>query len=674
MKNIRRYLAVILALALCLGLLPAALAAGETLEDYDAPSAVRWSFPTLTGETVDQDTLAGENLVLIFYRANGACGNSNSTLRALAGADWTQADDVQVVAVGCGEVGEDADAVRDNAIALREEYAPDCENVWFCYATSDQMWKTLRGLQTLVGGETNHLTYAVNYIFDGENHLRFTWQGGYKTANYTAALASIRGDAEAEPTQTPEPTPEPTSEPTPGPTPTPAPEPTPGAKPSGELCQLQIPGANDYDSAYAVLDLLNAYRRENGLSALVMDRDLLKTGMLRAAEIAIFFDHTRPDQTACFTAFPDKFFLGTRRENIAVGQRSAEAVMDSWKNSSGHNANMLGEDNQSVGIGAFRDTDGTVYWVQVFSSRPGQGETSRSSGVQATTAEVDAAPGVLDLAVSPTSVALHPGETAALTLENVNPEWRYATPVIRAAYTASDREAVARAAVDTDGTVKVTAVAAGSTTVRVGLTSSLMVQVPVTVTPAQTEDKDASDNNAPGGSASTGGSTGGSNRFRDVARGSWYEPGVTYVVGKGLFNGTSATTFSPNTNMTRGMLMTVLARLAGQSTDGGAAWYSKGMAWAKAQGVSDGTNPEGSVNREQLVTMLYRYAKSPAVDAAMGMAGFVDTASISDWAADAVRWAVRNGILTGKDGGRLDPQGTATRAEVATILQRYVNL
>ncbi len=122
--------------------------------------------------------------------------------------------------------------------------------------------------------------------------------------------------------------------------------------------------------------------------------------------------------------------------------------------------------------------------------------------------------------------------------------------------------------------------------------------------------------------------------------------------------------------MTRAMLITVLARLDGQDTTGGETWYAKSMAWAVAYGVSDGTDPEGSITREQLVTMLYRYANSPEVDAAMGMAGFVDTDAVSDWAQTAMRWAVENGILTGKDGGRLDPQGSATRAEVAVLFQR----
>lgn len=122
--------------------------------------------------------------------------------------------------------------------------------------------------------------------------------------------------------------------------------------------------------------------------------------------------------------------------------------------------------------------------------------------------------------------------------------------------------------------------------------------------------------------------------------------------------------------MTRAMLVTVLARLDGQDTTGGKSWYSKGTDWAMAQGVSDGTMLDQSVTREQMVTMLYRYAKATAGTG--GLSKFADVRSVSDWAKDAMAWAVANGILTGKDGNRLDPQGTATRAEVATILQRFV--
>ena len=150
----------------------------------------------------------------------------------------------------------------------------------------------------------------------------------------------------------------------------------------------------------------------------------------------------------------------------------------------------------------------------------------------------------------------------------------------------------------------------------------------------------------------------------------WASEAVDYVVSEGLFNGTSDTTFSPDASMTRAMFFTVLARLDGVDTTGGATWYEKAMAWAVAEGITDGTNPEATITREQLAVMLYRYAGSPAAEGSL--TGFADAASVSAWAQDAMEWAVAEGILTGKNGSALDPQGTASRAEVATMLMRFV--
>ena len=119
------------------------------------------------------------------------------------------------------------------------------------------------------------------------------------------------------------------------------------------------------------------------------------------------------------------------------------------------------------------------------------------------------------------------------------------------------------------------------------------------------------------------------------------------------------------------MLMTVLARYAGTDTTGGAAWYEKGMNWAKAKGVSDGTNPEVNITREQLVTMLYRYAGSPKANGSLD--SFSDAASVSSYAVNAMQWAVVNGIVNGSN-GKLNPQNNATRAQVAAILMRFCEM
>lgn len=158
--------------------------------------------------------------------------------------------------------------------------------------------------------------------------------------------------------------------------------------------------------------------------------------------------------------------------------------------------------------------------------------------------------------------------------------------------------------------------------------------------------------------------------FIDVPENHWAKESIAYVVGKNLFQGTSQTTFGPELAMTRGMLMTVLARMDGADTAGSTPWYAKGMEWAVAEGVSDGTNPEGIITREQLVTMLYRYAGSPQTTG--DLSAFTDGASVSSWAADGVRWATENGILTGMPDGGVHPQDSASRAQVATMLQRYL--
>lgn len=161
--------------------------------------------------------------------------------------------------------------------------------------------------------------------------------------------------------------------------------------------------------------------------------------------------------------------------------------------------------------------------------------------------------------------------------------------------------------------------------------------------------------------------------FNDVSANDWFASAVDYVTGKGMMNGTAANTFSPKANTTRGMLMTVLARHAGEDTTGGSVWYEKGMNWAKANGVSDGTNPQVNITREQLAAMLYRYAQNKKYDVsgAKSLDGYTDAQSVSSYAVPALQWANAAGVVTGKSGSKLDPKGYATRAEVAAMLMRF---
>ena len=146
----------------------------------------------------------------------------------------------------------------------------------------------------------------------------------------------------------------------------------------------------------------------------------------------------------------------------------------------------------------------------------------------------------------------------------------------------------------------------------------------------------------------------------------WAKDAIDFVSARGLVSGMSATIYAPDASATRAQLWTILARQNDADLTGGSIWYEKAQNWAKEKGISDGTNPNGTINRAQMVTMLWR---------AMGQSAAASGASFADVPADsyyaqAVAWAVENGITAGVGGGRFDPNATCTRAQIATFLHR----
>ncbi len=176
--------------------------------------------------------------------------------------------------------------------------------------------------------------------------------------------------------------------------------------------------------------------------------------------------------------------------------------------------------------------------------------------------------------------------------------------------------------------------------------------------------------------------------FVDVTENDWFYECVMYAVGKGLFSGTGENNFGPNMPMTRAMLLTVLHRLEGKpAASKGAAfsdvpagqWYTDAVAWSSEKEIVKGITetefkPESNITREQLAVMLYRYAstKNMASDEGGSIDSFTDKDKVSGWAETAVKWAVGKDIMTGRTNGSLDPSDSATRAEVAAMLQRYI--
>lgn len=190
---------------------------------------------------------------------------------------------------------------------------------------------------------------------------------------------------------------------------------------------------------------------------------------------------------------------------------------------------------------------------------------------------------------------------------------------------------------------------------------------------------------APGQNQNSGAQPGSVSGFGDVPQTSWFADAVKYVSENKLMNGTSTTAFSPNENMSRAMLATVLYRMSGETAEAdssfgdvsSSAYYAAAVNWASSKGIvngmgADAFSPNASITREQLAAMLYRYAGEPSVSA--DLSAYTDAVSISPYAEKAVEWCVAKGILSGKSATRLAPQDTATRAECAAMLQRFAVL
>ncbi len=174
-------------------------------------------------------------------------------------------------------------------------------------------------------------------------------------------------------------------------------------------------------------------------------------------------------------------------------------------------------------------------------------------------------------------------------------------------------------------------------------------------------------------------------RFDDVAESAWYYTAVDYVAENDIMTGVSAREFAPNAGFSRAMLAQTLYAMSGKpavKAEGtfadvvANAWYADAVNWAAEKGYVSGVGdgkfaPDASVTREQMALILYRYAGSPDASG-MAQKEFADSSSVSAYAADAIRWAVHEGLISGMENNTLAPQGTATRAQVATILMRFV--
>ena len=331
-KTVRRIPALLLCLLLLVTLLPVRSSA----------ASLSWSLSTLDGETVTNQTYAGKTQLLIFYRGrlqtNGSasCYYSGNTFDGLGDAYWYNNDSIQVIAV------ESDRCTQEETQAFADRYAAGLDRVVFAYGNSSLIWQ--------YWGYSS-LTFSVCVILqDGE--VKDMWDGNTNVQTISRHLAAVTDI---------------------------------GADPS--IARTTVTGEFRQSEARSMLDMINDFRTGNEawywnaddetktsysagqLGTLQYDYDLEKVAMQRAAELAVYYDHTRPDGSSCFDLKVNG--TGSYGENIAYGYPSAEDVFVAWREDNddysgqGHRRNMLREGYTAVGFGCFY-ANNRLYWAQEF--------------------------------------------------------------------------------------------------------------------------------------------------------------------------------------------------------------------------------------------------------------------------------------------------------------------
>ncbi|MBO4432236.1 MAG: fibronectin type III domain-containing protein [Clostridia bacterium] len=247
------------------------------------------------------------------------CQNTINILNSIVKSRIDRQRNIKVQHIDCGQ--------RTEAQVKEDAKKFDGSNITFCYDTSDVAKSDMSDFAQKAGFGYSFTTPIIAFI-KGDGTIFKITQGDLEP-EYLYQLAN--GDLSGE-----------------------------------ELIDLNISGELNYDYSFEVLKQLNALRGKLGLTALTMDEKLLNAAMQRAAEISIFYSHTRPNGEDCFAVLGET--SGKRGENIAIGQVTPSDVMTSWINSPGHYSNMINDAFVSVGIGCFKASDGTLCWVQIFSS------------------------------------------------------------------------------------------------------------------------------------------------------------------------------------------------------------------------------------------------------------------------------------------------------------------
>ena len=303
----------LLCLLLLALLLPMAVTAQAKTEEF--------TFTSVDGKKVSTKNAAGKHTLLIYEHMSEMHGDPGKVIRELVSAEWIGNPNLSVVVVDFG------DKTAQELKQFVASYTNGNKDITFCTNKEGNLYDIL-----MAAANGNAFSLPMGVLFGPDGQVIGSTMGDASEKAFRNLLAGHVPGVEAVPT-----------------------------------ANFSITGNNGYADAFRIVELINIERKKEGLSEVKMDKTLLDAAMLRAAECSIYYSHTRPDGSRCFTAIPN--LSGSSGENIAIGQQSPEEVMEAWMNSPGHRANIMSDSFNSVGVGVF-DQGGVHSWVQLFNSEP----------------------------------------------------------------------------------------------------------------------------------------------------------------------------------------------------------------------------------------------------------------------------------------------------------------
>ena len=418
------------------------------------------------------------------------------------------------------------------------------------------------------------------------------------------------------------------------------------ANQGGEFA-IGVDGIRAYSYAYEVAEQVNQLRAGLGLSQLVIDPELMEAAMHRAAECAVYYSHTRPNGSSCFTAFPSRY--GARAENIAAGYTTPAAVMNGWTNSSGHYANMTNSSVNAIGVGCFY-ANGKYYWAQAFTGGAYKSSSVREDDQMGTDTVRVTKEYFSPVGGNPGTISLQVGESYQLPVYNRNLGFSYYTAVVSGVDGATLSAGANLVRLDSD-TLTITALTGGSGTVTLKLPSGDTLSFSVQV---------------------TGGGASGSGGFTDVP--DWCAGAASWAAAEDVTQGVGNNRFDPYRTCTHVEILTMLYR-AQKSPDPKAVspfhvepYFQDAVDWAYGEGIiNDSFVPGKYCTRANAMKYIWQVSGSQPVSSG---SSFIDVFPGDDYAA-AVSWAEGLGITNGTGGGSaFNPNMTCSRGEIVTFLHR----